>query len=320
VNPRARSPRPHGLDGPERHEEVADSFETKEQNPSRDVAGPGRRKPSRGRSIDLQERIGTADDQPLARLVDLEMVEHRPDQPEIVPACYDPGTMGVASQGIGPVTGRDPQDAYYRTRFSHAPEREKVWRVICRYLERYLPPRAVILDLGAGYCSFINQVRAAKKHALDVFPGFVEYAAADVGTCVSACSNLSSFGDGQLDVVFSSNLLEHLGRTEVLDTLAEVRRVVKPGGRVVIIQPNFRYCSREYFDDYTHQFVFSHVSLADLLASMGFHVDVVIPRFLPLTLKSRLPRWPWAVALYLRLPIRPLAKQMLLVATRQADE
>lgn len=214
------------------------------------------------------------------------------------------------------MSDRDPHDGYHQTRFSHVPGREQVWRVICRYLERYLPPRAAILDLGAGYCSFINQVRAAEKHALDVFPGFVAHAAPDVRTHVGPCWDLRAFSDGQLDVVFSSNLLEHLSRTEAHDTLSEVRRVLKPGGRFVIIQPNFRYCAREYFDDYTHQFVFSHVSLADLLASEGFRVDVVVPRFMPLTLKSRLPHWPWAVALYLRLPVRPLAKQMLLVATR----
>ena len=95
--------------------------------------------------------------------------------------------------------------------------------------------------------------------------------------------------------------------------------MLKPGGRLIIIQPNFRYCAREYFDDYTHVSVFSHVSLADALGAAGFYVDVVVPRFMPLTLKSRLPQWPWAVALYLRSPIRPLAKQMLLVASRPAD-
>ncbi len=110
---------------------------------------------------------------------------------------------------------RDLYDGYHQTRFSYVPGREQVWRVICRYLERYLPPRAAILDLGAGYCSFINQVRAAEKHALDVYPGFVAHAAPGVHTHVGACWDLSAFSDNQLDVVFSSNLLEHLSRTEV---------------------------------------------------------------------------------------------------------
>jgi ubiquinone/menaquinone biosynthesis C-methylase UbiE len=226
--------------------------------------------------------------------------------------------MSVASRGAESARERHSQDGYYETRFSHVPGRERVWGAICRYLERYLPARASVLDLGAGYCSFINQVRASEKYALDMFPGFVEFAAPDVRTVVGKSSNLASFADGSLDVVFSSNMLEHLDRSDVQTTLAEVRRVLKPGGRLVVIQPNYRYCSRQYFDDYTHQLVFSHVSLADLLGSAGFRVDVVIPRFLPLTMKSRMPQWPWAVALYLRLPVRPLARQMLLVATRPA--
>jgi SAM-dependent methyltransferase len=217
------------------------------------------------------------------------------------------------------MTDEDRQAAYFRTRFDHQPTRAAVWSVVCRYLERYLPPDAVVLDVGAGYCSFINHIRAGEKHALDVFAGFAQYAAPDVRTHIGVCWNLSDFRDSGLDVVFASNLLEHLDRGEVNATLGEVRRVLKPGGRLLLIQPNFRYCAREYFDDYTHQLVFTHVSLRDLLAAARFRVDTVIPQFLPLTLKSRLPQWPWAVALYLRLPVRPLAKQMLVVATRPAD-
>ena len=221
--------------------------------------------------------------------------------------------------GIQSLRDDDPQRGYYRTRFSPQPGRDRVWRHICSYLQRYVPPRATILDLGAGYCSFINNIEGAERHALDTFPGFAEHAAPGVRAHVGECWRLGAFKAGTLDVVFASNLLEHLDRGEVLATLTEIHRVLKPCGRLVLIQPNYRYCSREYFDDYTHRTVFSHVSLADCLGAAGFRVDVMIPRFLPLTFKSRLPQWPWAVALYLRLPFRPLAKQMLLVATRPAN-
>ena len=227
--------------------------------------------------------------------------------------------MSPGSGGLESVANYDPQNAYFQTRFSHVAGREQVWSAICRYLERYMPVRGVVLDLGAGYCSFINGVRADEKHAVDLFPGFVKFAQPGVRTLVGRSSNLARLESGHFDVVFSSNMLEHLDRSEVHATLAEVRRILKPGGRFVIIQPNYRYCAREYFDDYTHTFVFSHVSLADLLAAEGFVVHAVIPRFLPLTMKSRLPQWRWAVALYLRLPVRPMAKQMLLVAARPQD-
>ena len=152
-----------------------------------------------------------------------------------------------------------------------------------------------------------------RAHALDANPGFAEIAAPDVQTQVGRCDDLSAFPAQHFDVVFASNLLEHLAGAELETTLREVRRVLRPGGRFLLVQPNFRYCVREYFDDYTHRTIFTHVSLADCLAAHGFAVEHVAPRFLPLSFKSRLPSWPWLVDLYLRLPWRPLAKQMLVV-------
>lgn len=210
----------------------------------------------------------------------------------------------------------DQACGYYGTRLSHLPGRDGVWRAICHRLRRYIPNDAVVLDLGAGYCSFINHVQAAEKHALDLFPGCADHAAQDVKAHVGDARDLSRFADCSFGVVFASNLLEHLAHDDVNRTVREMYRILRPGGRLLLIQPNYRYCSSEYFDDYTHRTVFSHLSLTDLVASVGFRVDEVVARFMPLTLKSRLPQWPWIVALYLRLPYRPLAKQMLVVASR----
>ena len=74
--------------------------------------------------------------------------------------------------------------------------------------------------------------------------------------------------------MFASNLLEHLARPPSSSARSrEVRRVLRPDGRFVLMQPNFRYCVREYFDDYTHRTVFTHVSLADLLRAHGFEIE-----------------------------------------------
>jgi len=207
----------------------------------------------------------------------------------------------------------DHAAGYFASRFSYDPGRASVWQVMGEYLQPFIPRTASVLDLGAGYCSFINHVQAADKHALDVFPGFAQYANMDVQTHVGRCDDLGAFAPRTFEVVFASNLLEHLTRPELLGTLAEVRRVLKPRGRLILIQPNYYYCYREYFDDYTHVQVFSHVTLADLLSAHGFEIERSEPRFLPLSFKSRLPKWTWLVRLYLRLPVRPLAKQMLLV-------
>ena len=59
---------------------------------------------------------------------------------------------------------------------------------------------------------------------------------------------------------------------------------------MIVVQPNFRYAYRQYFDDYTHRSTFTHVSLANLLRSKGLRVLHVEPRFLPYSMReSRLP-------------------------------
>jgi len=53
----------------------------------------------------------------------------------------------------------------------------------------------------------------------------------------------------------------------------------------------------------------------DFLNANGFDVIEIWPRFLPLTVKSRLPASPGLIKAYLASPIKPLAKQMLVRAT-----
>ena len=84
-----------------------------------------------------------------------------------------------------------------------------------------------------------------------------------------------------------------------------------------MIQPNFRYASRQYFDDYTHRSVFTHVSLPALLRAHGFRIVEVRPKFLPYSMReARVPITPFLVRAYLASPFKPLAGQMLVVAAK----
>jgi SAM-dependent methyltransferase len=207
-------------------------------------------------------------------------------------------------------------EGYFDTRYTEDARRAPVWRHVAAYLARWIPADADVLELGAGYCDFSNAVEARSRTAIDVDPGFVRHAAAGVATLVGACDDLSSVAPASMDVVFASNLFEHLERDVLVRTLREVHRVLRPTGRLVLVQPNFRLCPREYFDDYTHVAIFTDRSLPDLLEVNGFRRRHVEARFLPLTMKSRLSFGHRLVPLYLRLPWRPLAGQMLVVADR----
>lgn len=193
--------------------------------------------------------------------------------------------------------------------------------MLAAYLQqRFIGEDSVVLDLGAGYCYFANNVRGREKHAVDASDTVRLHAAADVTAHVCSSAALHGLADSYFDIVFASNLLEHLDVETLAGTLQEVRRVLRPGGRVIVLQPNFRHCVRSYFDDYTHVQVFTDRSLSDLLSAYGLEPVIVIPRFLPFSVESRLPMSPQLLSLYLRLPYRPAAAQMLVVAERTADE
>jgi SAM-dependent methyltransferase len=205
---------------------------------------------------------------------------------------------------------------YFETRLAPNPHRTKVWQHICDYLRRWIRTDAEVLELGAGWCDFANNVHAKRVVAMDL-DGMVVKAAADhVTPVVGDCCDLSMFGEGEFDVVFASNLVEHLERPTATRLLAEARRVLRPGGRLILLQPNFRLNPGRYFDDFTHVAVYTDQSLADYLSSEGWKIEEVKARFLPLTMKSRGSGLTFLVPWYLRSPIKPLAGQMLVVASR----
>src|SRR5207244_1729817 len=94
----------------------------------------------------------------------------------------------------------------------------------------------------------------------------------------------------------------------------QLKRILAPGGTINILQPNYYYCFREYFDDYTHRTIYTHTSISDFLEAHEYEVIDCRPRFLPLTVKSRLPVSPLLIRLYLSSPLKPLGKQMFIRA------
>lgn len=206
-------------------------------------------------------------------------------------------------------------DGYHETRLAPDPRRDVVWKALWRYYFRHrVQPSDAVLDLGCGYGDFINNVVSARRIAIDLWPGFAAHLDPEVKAIVGPVSDLSSIADGSIDYAFASNLFEHMTQQEFADTLSSLRDKLTPNGSLTILQPNYRYAFREYFDDYTHVSIYSHVSLCDFLAANGFEPVEVCPRFLPLTVKSRLPTWPPLIGLYLRSPLKPLGKQMLVRA------
>src|SRR5690606_14123306 len=126
-------------------------------------------------------------------------------------------------------------------------------------VSRWVRPDDCLLDLGAGGCELINAARARRRIADDLGDDTPRLAAPGVEVHQAAGQDLGFLADGEVDVAFSSNFLEHLpAKSDVLQVLTELLRVLRPGGRLVLIGPNIRFLADQYWDFFDH-----HVPLSD---------------------------------------------------------
>jgi SAM-dependent methyltransferase len=210
---------------------------------------------------------------------------------------------------------------YFETRFTYDSRRDVLWQTLYRsYFSRLINPQDCVFELGAGYGHFINSVTARRRIALDQWDGFGEYLQPGIEAHVGDVSDLAFLERGSVNFAFASNLFEHVSQEAFAAVLSQLKTALADGGTLNLVQPNYYFAYREYFDDYTHRTIYSHVSICDFLEANGYSVIDCQPRFLPLTIKSRLPISPLLIRLYLASPWRPMGKQMLIRARPRRNQ
>ena len=216
---------------------------------------------------------------------------------------------------------RSDFEAIYDERFGGKEEyRRGVWRVLMSdFFEPYVQGCEAVLDLGSGYGEFINQVQAPVRYAIDLNPAAGRLLNPTIEWLKQDSTDPWPVADERLDLVFTSNFLEHLpDEPSLVATLREAYRCLRPGGRLVALGPNITYCADKYWDVPDHYLALSDESLGARLQAAGFTLERVIPRFLPFTMSDG-RRYPlFMVRLYLRMPIawRLFGRQFLVVATK----
>jgi predicted SAM-dependent methyltransferase len=78
------------------------------------------------------------------------------------------------------------------------------------------------------------------------------------------------FGQESLDVVFTSNFLEHLpDKVHVERTLAQAWRCLKDDGFIICLGPNIKYVPGAYWDFWDHFIPLTELSLSEVLKMKG---------------------------------------------------
>ena len=99
-----------------------------------------------------------------------------------------------------------------------------------------------VLDIGCGPGTFIgNYLDGVDCLGIDVSAPQIDYANRRYGTAGHRFSTQAIAGlDASFDAITMIELIEHLPPAETRRLFAEARRLLSPGGRLVVTTPNYR--------------------------------------------------------------------------------
>lgn len=88
---------------------------------------------------------------------------------------------------------------YFGSRFTSDHRRTILWRTLCQsYFQQFIREDDTVLELGAGYCDFSNQIKARKRLANDKWSGVIKAAAPGVEAHVGELDHLDWVPDSSV--------------------------------------------------------------------------------------------------------------------------
>ena len=173
---------------------------------------------------------------------------------------------------------------YFDTHFSQLGERNeqdtcRVEEDIEAQLARFLPedPAARILDIGCGTGAlllYLQRKGYRQIQGIDVSPQQVEESRRTGLLCVEQAEGADYLGrhvEG-FDLIVAFDVLEHLGKEEVLAFLDAAYKALRPKGKLVLRTVNGAglLAGRIIYGDFSHECAFTQVSLGQVLRVAGF--------------------------------------------------
>jgi 2-polyprenyl-3-methyl-5-hydroxy-6-metoxy-1,4-benzoquinol methylase len=142
---------------------------------------------------------------------------------------------------------------------------------------------AAIVDIGCGYGGLLAFLQAQGYRSVvgvDVSPQQVE-AAGRLGFQVVEAEMMSYLRSRieTFEAIVAIDVLEHVPKDEMLDTLRSVYAALKPGGRLIVQTANADgpFGGRYRYGDFTHELAFTTDSISQVLRAVGFSQVAVHP-------------------------------------------
>jgi len=146
-----------------------------------------------------------------------------------------------------------------------------------------LKKNSYLLEAGCGMCDHLN---IFKKKGF-VCHGFdleilgnnknLNLVSIDINT------QKIPFPDNYFDIIYSKSFLEHL--PDPIQFLNEARRVLKDGGKILTLVPDWESQYKTFYDDFTHIRPYTKKSLGNVMNMFFSNVEVKKFRQLPISWK-----------------------------------
>jgi len=149
-----------------------------------------------------------------------------------------------------------------------------------------------LIEFGPGRCEIAKNFKLSGLHVTCIDNSIEAKNYAEKNLLNFIIHDLNSnvpfpLSDSSFDIVFCKSLIEHLENPEFF--IKECFRVLKVGGKILILTPDWEANYKIFFDDFTHIKPFTKVSLSQLLETHNFSkINVIRFRQLPSTWNSKI--------------------------------
>ena len=148
-------------------------------------------------------------------------------------------------------------------------------------INSYQPLKGRILDIGAGTGDFLLEAKNQNWDILGIEPNDKAKGIA-VGKGIKFGDTIEKLESNSFDVITMWHVLEHV--SDVEHQIAELKRLLKPSGTIIIAVPNFKSYDAKYYKEFwaaydvpRHLWHFSKTAIEKLFDKQNMNLEDIKP-------------------------------------------